>query len=122
MANLLKEKHTEEVNDKLKLVEIVYAELKFKRVWCQDVLTDADYIAFNYMHKKKVYVSITDFDIQFKMGVTICFHNVDGKEIMRRKGDNTATKQLYTDGNRNDDTEMITVDYDLYTLASCVDV
>ena len=116
MANLLKEKHMEEVNDNLKLVEIVYVKLKFKHVWYEADGIDANYTAYNYIRKEQVYVYK---QVEFPPNTTIHFQSHFGKKIMFRQSDNNE-KILYITSNQG--TETLNVEYEKYTLATCVDV
>jgi len=112
MANLLKEKHTEEVNDKLKLVEIVYVKLKFKRV----CVADGRRIYTPSIKKEQVYVYK---QVEFPPSTTIHFQSHFGKKIMFHQSDNEE-KILYITSNQG--TETLNVEYEKYTLATCVDV
>ena len=110
MANLLKEKKTEE-NDDFKLVEIVYAELKIKRKY--DNHDDGDYTAHVYQHQKQVYVFKRLLNRPICPSTVIKFSNIKGKEFMFIQDESFSVKTLYLS---DSDENMLNVVYDKYTL------
>ena len=137
MANLLKEKNTEE-NDEIKLVEIVYAKLKFERDYANN---PAEYTAEVRKHKKQVYVykeahSKILHRLNHTPSARIKFSNFQGKEFMFVEEDYSREVLRYLKTSEDDDGNtilcddesvyptygMVSVDYDKYTLMTCVDV
>jgi hypothetical protein len=137
MANLLKEKNTEEKNTEFKLVEIVYAKLKFERNYAN--LDSAEYTVEVRKHKKQVYVyKEAHSRIRNRLNWTpsaarIKFSNIQGKEFMFVEEDYSREVLRYLKTSEDDHGNiilcdddstygMVSVDYDKYTLMTCVDV